>query len=52
MNILTEAGKAFDNIQHSLNETLQIVSIKAIYLNIRKDICQKYLASIKLNGKS
>ena len=52
MIISTDAGKAFDKIQHPfMIKTLQKVGIQGIYLNIIKDIYDKPTAYIIINIK-
>jgi hypothetical protein len=50
--ISIEAEKAFNKIQHPfMIKALMKVGIKGMYLNIIKDICDKTLATIILNGE-
>ena len=52
MIISTDAGKAFDKIQHSfIIKTLQKMGIEVTYLNIVKAIYDKPTANIILNGE-
>ena len=54
MIISTDAGKAFDKIQHPFmikKKTLQKAGIEGIYLNIIKAIFDKPTANIILNGE-
>ena len=52
MIISTDAGKAFDKIQHPfMIKTLQKAGIEGTYLNIIKAIYDKSKANIILNGE-
>ena len=52
MIISTDAGKAFNNIQHQfMLKTLQKIGIEVIYLNIIKAVYDKPTANIVLNGE-
>ena len=52
MIISTDAGKAFDKIQHPfMIKTLQKMVIEGTYLNIVKAICAKPTANIILNDE-
>ena len=52
MIISTDVEKAFDKIQHPfMIKTLQKMGIEGIYLNIIKDIYDKFTANIILNGE-
>ena len=52
MIILTDAGKAFDKIQHPfMIKTLQTMGIEGTYLNKVKAIYDKPTANIILNGE-
>ena len=52
MIISTDAGKAFDKIQHPfMIKTLQKMGIEGTYLNIVKGIYDKPIANIILNGE-
>ena len=52
MIISTDAGKAFDKIQHPfMMKTLQKIGIEGTHLNIVKAIYDKPTANISLNGE-
>ena len=52
MIISTDAGKAFDKIQHPfMMKTLQKIDIEGTHLNIVKAIYDKRTANIILNGE-
>ena len=52
MIISIDTEKAFDKIQHPfMIKTLQKAGIEGTYLNIRKAIFDKPMASITLNGE-
>ena len=49
-SVSIDAGKAFDKIQHPcIIKTLSKVGRQGTYLNIRKTICDKSIASVVLN---
>ena len=52
MSISTDAEKAFYNIQHPfVIKILNKLGIEGLYLNIIKDIYEKLMVSIILNGE-
>jgi hypothetical protein len=53
MIISIDAGKDFDKIQHSFTtKVLMKLGIEEIHLNIIKDIYDKPIANMLLNGKN
>jgi hypothetical protein len=52
MIISTDAEKAFNKIQHPfIIKALMKLGLEGIYLNIKKAICDKFIANIILNGE-
>jgi hypothetical protein len=50
--ISIDAEKSFDKIKHHfMIKALRKLGIEAMYLNIIKGICDKYIANIMLNGE-